>query len=57
MTFGSKKVRGTFLASCPEIKKQEKPPVEVFSLSPRNEKVREGPGDLFSLSLETREQE
>jgi len=43
MTFGSKKVRGTFLASCPEIKKQEKPPVEVFSLSPWNKKVREGP--------------
>lgn len=46
MTFGSKKVRGTFLASCPEIKKQEKPPLEVFSLSSLNKKVREGPGDL-----------
>ncbi len=31
MTFGSKKVRGTFLAYYLEIQKQEKPPVDVFS--------------------------
>jgi len=38
MTFGSKKVRGTFLAYYLEIKKKEKPPVEVLTPSMKTSK-------------------
>ncbi len=45
------KVRGTFLDSCPEIKKQEKPPVEVFTPSMETGKRGRASGGFQPLTL------